>query len=110
MEAIFPISDLQKNATEVKAAAQEDIVRLTENGRGAYIFASEEAFQARIAEERADAAWEQRLDDGIRAGLADFERGDYYEVETEEDYDAMVRGELLTHRERELLKENRGVA
>lgn len=94
MEAIFPISDLQKNAAEVKAAAQHDIVRITEKGRGAYIFASEQAFLDRIAREREDAAWEQKLFDAVEEGIQQIENGEYYVIESMEDYDRMIAGDL----------------
>ena len=50
MSPIFPISALQKRQREVKEAAKDDVVRITENGMGAYVFCTEETFKRVIAE------------------------------------------------------------
>ena len=41
------------------------------------MFCSEEAFEARLAKERADAAYEARLLDAVGRGVADIEAGRY---------------------------------
>ncbi len=56
MNPIFPISALQKKQREVKEAAKDDVVRITENGSGAYIFCTEETFKRALAEAAEDAA------------------------------------------------------
>ncbi len=75
MEAIYSMTTLQRNPSEVKRAAREGIVRVTEQGAPAYVFCSEDAFEERIARERADAAYEARLLDAVGRGIADIEAG-----------------------------------
>ena len=78
MTAIFPITSLQRNPTEVKKAAQDSIVHITEQGSAAFVFSSEEAFEERIAREREDAAYEARLMEAVGRGIADIEAGRFY--------------------------------
>ena len=47
---VYPASALVKKQPEVKAAARERVVRITEHGRAAYVFASEEVFRREVAE------------------------------------------------------------
>ena len=75
MEPIYSMTALQRSPSEVKEAARNDVVRITEQGRGAYIFASEEAFEKRIAKERADAAYEARLLESVGRGIEDIRAG-----------------------------------
>ncbi len=75
MEPIFSMTTLQRNPGQVKSAAQDSIVRITEQGAGAYVFCSEEAFEHRIAAEREDAAFEARLSEAVGRGIADIEAG-----------------------------------
>ena len=77
MEAIFSMTDLQRNPSSVKKEADRGLVRITERGEGAYIFASERALEERIARERAEAAYEARLDEAVGRGIADIEAGRY---------------------------------
>lgn len=81
MAAIFPISDLQKHPSEVKAFAQKEVVHLTENGRGAYVFMSEELFEDYILRRQEEAIWEQGLFDAIERGLRDVEEGRTHTLE-----------------------------
>ena len=78
MEPIFPISALQKRQSEVKQAAQSHVVRITENGVGAYVFCSEEMFEKRIAEVAEQAAYEARMAAAIERGRADIAAGRSY--------------------------------
>lgn len=77
MEPIYPITSLQRNIGEVKTAAQDSMVRITEQGGGPYVFGSEEAFERRIAREREDAAFEARLEEATSRGLIDISAGRY---------------------------------
>lgn len=77
MEPIYSMTTLQRNPSEVKRAAREGVVRVTEQGAPAYVFCSEQAFEDRIARERADAAYEARLLDAVGRGLADIDVGRY---------------------------------
>ena len=93
MAAIFPISDLQKHPTEVKAYAQKEVVHLTENGRGAYVFMSEELFEDYIARRQEEAIWEQGLFDAIEQGIRDIEEGRTYTLEELDEFIAKLLAE-----------------
>lgn len=71
------MTTLQRNPSQVKDAAKNSVVRITEQGVGAYVFCSEEAFDKRIAQEREDAAFEARLAEAVGRGVADIEAGRY---------------------------------
>ena len=75
MDAIFSMTTLQRNPSEVKRAAQENLVRVTEQGSPAYVFCSEDTFEQIIVREREDAAYEARLLDAVGRGVADIEAG-----------------------------------
>ena len=75
MEPIMPLTTLLRNPSKVKDAAKESIVRITEHGEGAYIFATEESFEAYVQRQREEAAFEERLSRVIERGLADVEAG-----------------------------------
>lgn len=75
MEPIYSMTTLQRNPSAVKEDAKSNIVRITEQGGGGYVFCSEEAFEARIAREREDAAYEARLLEATARGIADIEAG-----------------------------------
>lgn len=78
MEPIYPVTALQKQQGEVKKAAREGIVRITENGRSAFIFCSEEVFEQMMEQAAEDAAYEARIDAIVRRGHADIEAGRVY--------------------------------
>ena len=42
MEPIYSMTTLQRNPSQVKAAARDSVVRITEQGAGAYVFCSAE--------------------------------------------------------------------
>lgn len=73
MEPIYSLTSLQRSPSEVKAAAQDSVVRITEQGAGAYIFCSEKAFERRIQREREDAAFDARMIEAVGRGVADIE-------------------------------------
>ena len=75
MSPIFPISALQKRQREVKEAAKDDVVRITENGSGAYVFCTEEAFKLALVEAAEEAAYEARMEAAILRGKADIAAG-----------------------------------
>ncbi len=77
-EAIYPISALSKNPKEVKNAAANGLVRITEQGRAAYIFGTEAEFAKAIAEAKEEAVYEERLREAILAGRADKPAGRVY--------------------------------
>ena len=75
MEAIYPITALSKQQAEVKSAAKDDIVRITEHGAAAWIFASEEAFEARIQKAVTEAVSEAQIAMLIERGRSDVDSG-----------------------------------
>lgn len=77
MERIFPITALTKQQDSVKKAAQQDIVRITERGAGAWIFASEEAFNRRVDAAVANALYEAGVASVVARGMHDYEQGRY---------------------------------
>ena len=80
MEAIYPITALQKDPKRVREQARKGIVRISENGNAAYIFCSEEVFEQRLQEERARAAHDARVAESIGRGIADIETGHYVDT------------------------------
>ncbi|WP_165062268.1 hypothetical protein [Adlercreutzia sp. ZJ154] len=77
MEPIFPISALQKKQGEIKKAAQSNIVRITENGVGAYVFCTEDMFQEKLKEAAESAVYEACMASAIERGRADIAAGRY---------------------------------
>ena len=94
MEAIYSMTALQRNTSEVKEAARADVVRITEQGGTGFVFASEEAFERRIAAEREDAAYEARLLEAVGRGVADIGAGRF----TESIDDAFERADAMRSR------------
>ncbi len=87
MEPIYSMTTLQRNPSQVKDAARDSVVRITEQGAGAYVFCSETAFERRIAQEREDAAFEARLSEAVGRGLADIDAGRFV-TSVDEAFDA----------------------
>lgn len=77
MTPIFPVTALTKEPKEVKARAQEGPVRITENGRGAYVFMSESVFADLLEQTRQEALYEAYLVDHVGQGVRDIEKGRY---------------------------------
>lgn len=74
---IYPASALVKRQPEVKAAAREKMVRITEHGRAAYVFASEEVFRREIEEAVAEALEAIEMREVILRGREDYAAGRY---------------------------------
>ena len=87
MEPIYSMTTLQRNPSQVKDAARDSVVRITEQGAGAYVFCSEKAFERRIAQEREDAAFETRLSEAVGRGLVDIDAGRFV-TSVDEAFDA----------------------
>ena len=75
MDCIYPITALTKQQQEVKDAARDGIVRITEHGMAAWVFASEEAFDQRVSEEVERALYDARVQTAVARGERDYERG-----------------------------------
>ena len=77
MEAIYPITALQKNTKEVRERGRKELVHLTENGASAFVFCAEEVLEELIRREREDAAWEARFCEAVSTGITDISAGRY---------------------------------
>lgn len=75
MEAIFPISALQKDASAVRQEAESDIVRLTVDGRGKYIFATEDVFEEYVNRKVEEALYKERLEESLDRATEDERTG-----------------------------------
>ena len=89
-EKIYPISDLQRQPSKVKAAAKNDLVRITENGVGAYVFCSEEVFNTALQEAVDAAFYEEEMSRAIQRGRGDIADGRY--LSREESFEKALTG------------------
>ncbi len=78
MTPIFPSTALKNQQREIKELADTQLVYITENGRGKYVFTSQEVLDQIIADAVEDALYEQRLSDALAESRDDFENGRYY--------------------------------
>lgn len=77
VEEIYPITALHKHSQEVRSAAKEGVVRITENGVGAFVFCSEEVFESRLQQAKNDAIYEAELNRALSEAESDFDNGRY---------------------------------
>lgn len=96
MEAIYPVTALQKQQGEVKKAAREGLVRITENGKGAYVFCSEDVFGRILDQAAEDAAAEARMHLIVNRGRSDIAAGRTYK-DTEAAMRAVEQKVLASH-------------
>lgn len=78
MPAIYPSTALKNEQRAIKAIADKEIVYITENGRGKYLFMSQEVHDREIERAVEDALYEARLRGALNASTDDFEAGRYY--------------------------------
>ena len=78
MTPIFPSTALKNQQRKIKKLADTQLVYITENGRGKYVFTSQEVLDQTIADAVEDALYEQRLSDALAESRDDFENGRYY--------------------------------
>lgn len=78
MPPIYPSTALKNQQREIKAHADEEIVYITENGKGKYIFVSEEVMTRLIRQEVENALYEQRMQAALESAREDFEQGRFY--------------------------------
>ncbi|MEI3376958.1 MAG: hypothetical protein V8R08_03875 [Coriobacteriales bacterium] len=78
MPAIYPSTALKNQQREIKAIADNEVVYITENGRGKYAFMSQDVFQRQIEEAVEQALYEQRMREALDESRRDFEEGRYY--------------------------------
>ena len=79
MDAIYSATALRDHPKEVKQAAQSRLVRITENGRGAYVFCSEAVFESEIERAVDRALYTQHAKHAIAEGRAAIENGRFVE-------------------------------
>ena len=79
MTPIFSSTALKTRQREVKDAACRDVVHITENGNGAFIFCSEAIFDERLRQAAEQAAYEERMSAAIRERRSDTAAGRAYE-------------------------------
>jgi len=78
MEAIYSSTALQTQQREIKNVARKQVVHITENGNGAFVFCSEELFQEAIDRAREEALEEARLAMIVKRGHGDLSAGRVY--------------------------------
>ena len=78
MTPIFPSTALKNQQREIKKLADTQLVYITENGRGKYVFTSQEVLDQIVADAVEDALYEQRLSDALAESRDDFKNGRYY--------------------------------
>ena len=83
MTPIFPSTALKNRQREIKALADTQMVHITENGHGKYIFASEEVVEKAIADAVEEALYEARMADALRQSRRNFAEGRFYETRDE---------------------------
>lgn len=79
MDAIYSVTALRDRPREVKEAARDGLVRITENGCGAYVFCSEDVFRREVDDAVERALYAERVEGVVAAGRAAFEAGSFVE-------------------------------
>ncbi len=78
MTSIYPSTALKNQQREIKEKADSEIVHITENGWGKYVFMSEDVLKEVVEEAVEEALYEKRLSDALRESRRDFEEGRFY--------------------------------
>lgn len=78
MPAIYPSTALKNQQREIKSMADHEVVHITENGWGKYVFMSEDVFERAVEEAVQNALYEQRLAQALSESRRDFEEGRCY--------------------------------
>ena len=91
---IYSSAALKTRQREVKDAARENVVHITENGNAAFVLMSEELFESKLQEAAEAAAYEERLRACILNGEDDFANGRY--VEGMDAFDRALEERLAT--------------
>ncbi len=93
MSAIYPSTALKNQQREIKAVADNQIVHITENGWGKYVFMSEDVLRHTVEQAVEDALYEKRLADALADSRKNFEEGRFYSSREE------LRAAVATKRE-----------
>ena len=75
IQKIYSSTALASKQREVKDAANQCIVHITENGNGAYVFCSEEIFAAEIERAREEMRYETEVLLSLRRAQSDVAEG-----------------------------------
>lgn len=75
MTHIYSSAALKTRQREVKDAARENVVHITENGNAAFVLMSEELYERKLREAAEEAAYEERLRACLLNGEDDFAHG-----------------------------------
>lgn len=78
MPPIYPSTALKNQQREIKQLADTQIVYITENGRGKYVFMSENVLQKQIDSAVENALYEARMAEALRESREDFAQGRFY--------------------------------
>ncbi len=78
MPPIYPSTALKNQQREIKKLADTQLVYITENGRGIYVFRSDEVLSGVVSDAVEKALYEQRLSDDLAESRDDFDSGRYF--------------------------------
>lgn len=78
MPAIYSSTALKTNQRAIKDIADKEIVYITENGNGKYVFTSEGVLRKYVDDAVEQALYEQRMSEALRQSRADFAAGRCY--------------------------------
>lgn len=95
MPAIYPSTALKSQQREIKSIADKEIVHITENGWGKYVFMSEDVFAQAIEQAVENALYEQRVSAALTESRRDYEEGRYYSSREDLMAAVMAKREVL---------------
>lgn len=95
MPAIYPSTALKSQQREIKSIADKEIVHITENGWGKYVFMSEDVLAQTIEQAVENALYEQRVSAALAESRRDYEEGRYYSSREDLMAAVMAKREVL---------------
>lgn len=75
--SIYSSTALATKQREVKNVADKQVVYITENGNGAYVFCSEEVFDRELKRAREEARYEAEMKLVVNRGMRDIREGEF---------------------------------
>lgn len=75
--SIYSSTALATKQREVKNVADKQVVYITENGNGAYVFCSEEVFDRELKRAREEARYEAEMELVVNRGMRDIGEGEF---------------------------------
>lgn len=79
MDKIYSSTALKERQGEVKEAARQGLVRITENGAGAFVFCSDEVFEREVQDAVERALYASRVEEAVARGRAALSEGRFVE-------------------------------